>query len=124
METRKPSLFISRPYFEESPETTRFVQDLKTDPRVDVWDHLDHIRIGDSLIETISHEIRINDFVVLVLQDGRPTSGLQHELQLSYAQQLESQRTRILPVCLTSARLPEMLRTIEQAPSDLRAHRS
>ncbi len=104
-----PSAFIS--YAHEDQEfVLALVQALQRQGMEIRYDTV-MLRIGDSLIETISREIHDGDFLIAVVSPASVASSwCQKELSLAMTQGIDKRRVKVLPVRFRGAEMPPMLR--------------
>jgi hypothetical protein len=108
---KRPLVFLSYAWGQaEKPLLNRFIQDLKTEPRVKIWDSRDQIDLGQSIIRSVDSAISAADAHIFIVPDAEPVpSSVFYELQLIYRDQLVKQKAKLLPVVVTDGAPPPMI---------------
>ena len=111
---KKPAVFISSSWsMDRSPRVVRFIKDLKEDPRVDVWDPSEELKVGDTLWGKLAGEIRASDSVIFIVPSAPAAAGVQNELRLALSDQIEKQKAKLVPVMLDRTEPPRYLRSLD-----------
>lgn len=80
------------------------------------------LNIGDSLIQKLSQEIAVGDFLVAIVSpDSVASDWCQHELALAATQGINERRVKVLPIRFRGAEMPPMLTGTYWADADRHA---
>ena len=110
---------MAKVFISHSSADKPFVRDLARDlialghePWLDEWE----IKVGDCIVSKIESGVANSDYVVIVLSGRSVASGwVDREWKTKYWDEIEQERTMVLPVLIEDCDLPGLLKTKKYA---------
>ncbi|WP_067937022.1 toll/interleukin-1 receptor domain-containing protein [Alicyclobacillus kakegawensis] len=110
---------MAKIFLSHSSKDKEFVRKLAADLKElghDIWFDEWEIRVGDSIVSKINQGIADADYVVIVLSPNAVESGwVEREWQSKYWNEIQENKTIILPVMLETCTVPSLLGTKKYA---------
>jgi hypothetical protein len=108
---KKPRLFLSHSW-KDKFFVDKLAEQLAT-RGVEVWVDSAELKVGDSLLQSISKAIADNDHFAIILSHNSVSSNwVQRELELAMTLVLEKKNRRILPILIERCEVPLFLRDL------------
>ncbi|RPJ56134.1 MAG: toll/interleukin-1 receptor domain-containing protein [Dehalococcoidia bacterium] len=112
-----PSVFLS--YSSTDKMIARQISNDLMRAGIHVWFDEAEIKIGDSIIDKISHALKSADYIIALLSPSSiKSTWVQKELQYAFSQNIESAKSIIIPVLIgniKSDEIPLFIRNIRYA---------
>ena len=87
----------------------RFSKDLKRN-NIRIWVDDEELKLGDSLIDTISEGIEKMDYLAAVLSPEAVKSGwVKKELEIAMTKEIQGKKIKVLPIIVKKCKLPPYL---------------
>lgn len=86
--------------------------DLEHEPWLDEWE----IKVGECIPSKIEHGVSEADYVVVILSPSSVKSGwVEREWKTKYWEEIEKNKTLVLPILIEDCRIPPLLKTKKYA---------
>lgn len=107
---KPPSIFIS--YSHADADDARLLAATLSGMGVKIWMDTKELRVGETLIDTISSAINDSDLYVIVLSEASIASKwVTHELNLALSLEISRGHPQVVPVMLSNITVPPALRS-------------